>query len=58
MQACSKLILVCQTFALYSVSFTKTANQAIAAAESGEADTSKANRWDVLGKFETHFNHW
>lgn len=58
-QACSKLIVVCQTFALYSASFTKSANQAIAAAsEDSDADSSKAKRWDVLNKFETNFNHW
>ncbi|KAF8154706.1 Spc98 family-domain-containing protein [Crassisporium funariophilum] len=59
LRACSKLIVVCQTFALYSASFTKSANQAIAASsDKAEMDASKAKRWDVLGKFETNFNHW
>ncbi|KAJ3504839.1 hypothetical protein NLJ89_g7730 [Agrocybe chaxingu] len=58
LKACSKLIVVCQTFAFYSSSFTKSANQAIAAADNPEADTSKTKRWDVLNKFETNFNHW
>jgi len=59
LKACSKLIVVCQTFAFYSSSFTKSANQAIAAAaEDSVADPSKAKRWDVLSKFETNFNHW
>ncbi len=58
-KACSKLIVVCQTFALYSASFTKSAHQAIAAAlEDPEVDSSKTKRWDVLNKFETNFNHW
>ena len=58
-KACSKLIVVCQTFALYSASFTKSANQAIAATlEDPNTDSSKAKRWDVLNKFETNFNHW
>ncbi|KAF8960629.1 Spc98 family-domain-containing protein [Flammula alnicola] len=48
LKACSKLIVVCQTFAFYSSSFTKSANQAIAAAaENPTADPSKAKRWDV-----------
>ncbi|KDR70247.1 hypothetical protein GALMADRAFT_255134 [Galerina marginata CBS 339.88] len=59
LKACSKLIVVCQTFAFYSASFTKSANQAIAAASEGpDSDPSKAKRWDVLNKFETNFNHW
>ncbi|KAF8908113.1 gamma-tubulin complex, DGRIP84/SPC97 component [Gymnopilus junonius] len=58
LKACSKLIVVCQTFAFYSASFTKSANQAIAAAEDPASDPSKTKRWDVLNKFETNFNHW
>lgn len=58
-KACSKLIVVCQTFAFYSSSFTKSANQAIvAAAEDASVDASRTKRWDVLNKFETNFNHW
>ena len=50
--------MTCSTFALYAASFTKEAKQALACAESPESDTSRAKRWDTLGKFETHFNHW
>ncbi|KAF9531316.1 gamma-tubulin complex, DGRIP84/SPC97 component [Crepidotus variabilis] len=58
-KACSKLIVVCQTFAFYSSSFTKSANQALAAAaEDPSSDASKSKRWDVLNKFEANFNHW
>lgn len=57
MQACSKSIIACQTFAFYSSSFTKSANQAIAA-EDPANDPSKSKRWDILNRFEAHFNHW
>jgi len=43
---------------LYTSNFTKSANQAIAAAETAEGDQAMAKRWDFLGKFETNFNHW
>ncbi|KAH9475975.1 Spindle pole body component alp4 [Psilocybe cubensis] len=68
LKACNKLIVVCQTFALYSASFTKSVNQALAAAmayaESGInsedvfVDPTRAKRWEVLTKFEMNFNHW
>jgi gamma-tubulin complex component 2 len=58
MQAYSRLIVTCSTFALYASSFTKSANQAIAAAETMEGDHAMAKRWEFLGKFETNFNHW
>lgn len=57
-QAYSRLIVTCSTFALYTASFTKSANQALAAAETPEGDPAMAKRWDFLGKFETNFNHW
>jgi gamma-tubulin complex component 2 len=57
-QAYSRLIVTCSTFALYTSSFTKSANQAIAASETAEGDQAMAKRWDFLGKFETNFNHW
>ncbi|KAL0958818.1 hypothetical protein HGRIS_014137 [Hohenbuehelia grisea] len=58
LKAFSKLIVTCSTFALYTASFTKSANQSIAASEAGENDAGQAKRWDVLSKFETNFNHW
>ncbi|KAJ8514359.1 hypothetical protein ONZ45_g8077 [Pleurotus djamor] len=58
LRAYSKLILTCSTFVLYTASFTKSANSAIAAFETLEGDQSMAKRWDVLIKFETNFNHW
>ncbi|KDQ51905.1 hypothetical protein JAAARDRAFT_184745 [Jaapia argillacea MUCL 33604] len=58
LKAYSKLIVTCSTFALYTSNFTKSANQALAAAESPEGDLGMAKRWDFLGKFETNFNHW
>lgn len=57
-QATSKLIVTCSTFALYASSFAKEARQGLACAESPETDLARAKRWDTLGKFETHFNHW
>lgn len=57
-QAYSRLIVTCSTFALYTASFTKSANQALAAADTPEGDQAMAKRWDFLGKFETNFNHW
>ncbi|KAF5340403.1 hypothetical protein D9611_007834 [Ephemerocybe angulata] len=58
LKAYSKLIVTCSTFALYTSSFTKSANSAIQAVEETGEDTGMAKRWDILGKFETHFNHW
>lgn len=58
-QAYSRLIVTCSTFALYTSSFTKSANQAMATSESvGGSDQAMAKRWDFLSKFETNFNHW
>ena len=45
-------------FALYTSSFTKSANQAIANAETEDGDRAMAKRWDTFKKFETNFNHW
>ncbi|KAI0699788.1 Spc98 family-domain-containing protein [Cerioporus squamosus] len=58
LRAYSRLIVTCSTFALYTASFTKSANNAIAAADTPDGDHSMAKRWDILGKFETNFNHW
>ncbi|KAF7305147.1 Spindle pole body component [Mycena kentingensis (nom. inval.)] len=58
LRAYSRLIVTCSTFALYTASFTKSANQAIAAAETEDGDQAMAKRWEFLGKFETNFNHW
>ncbi|TFK47368.1 hypothetical protein OE88DRAFT_1666101 [Heliocybe sulcata] len=54
----SKLMQTCSTFALYTGNFTKSANQALTAAEAQYGDQSMAKRWDFLMKFETNFNHW
>lgn len=54
----SKLIVTCSTFALYTASFTKSANQARATADGPEGDRAMPKRWDFLDKFETNFNHW
>ncbi|KAF8880566.1 Spc98 family-domain-containing protein [Infundibulicybe gibba] len=58
LRAYSRLIVTCSTFALYTASFTKSANQAIAASETPGGDQAMNKRWDFLGKFETNFNHW
>ncbi|KAH6904213.1 gamma-tubulin complex component 2 [Coprinopsis sp. MPI-PUGE-AT-0042] len=58
LKAYSRLILTCSTFALYTAHFTKTATSAMAVSENGDEDKGMAKRWDVLGKFETNFNHW
>jgi gamma-tubulin complex component 2 len=62
LKAYSRLIVTCSTFALYAASFTKSANQALAAAESaaagGEGDPAMDKRWDFLSKFERNFDHW
>jgi len=52
------MIVTCSTFALYTASFTKSAITAIQAAEEEGGDQGMARRWDILGKFETNFNHW
>jgi gamma-tubulin complex component 2 len=57
-QAYSRLIVTCSTFALYASSFTKSANQALAAMDSLDGDQGMAKRWEILNKFETNFNHW
>ncbi|KAH8079060.1 Spc98 family-domain-containing protein [Cristinia sonorae] len=58
LRAYSRLIVTCSTFALYTSSFTKSANQALAAADTPEGDTAMKKRWEFLGKFETNFDHW
>ncbi|KAL4063463.1 Spc98 family-domain-containing protein [Scleroderma citrinum] len=58
LRAYSRLIVTCSTFALYSASFTKSANQALAAAEAGDGDQAMSKRWEFLKKFESNFNHW
>ncbi|KIK26209.1 hypothetical protein PISMIDRAFT_28596 [Pisolithus microcarpus 441] len=58
LRAYSRLIVTCSTFALYSSSFTKSANQALAAAEAGDGDQAMSKRWEFLKKFESNFNHW
>ncbi|KAI0746314.1 Spc98 family-domain-containing protein [Daedaleopsis nitida] len=58
LRAYSRLIATCSMFALYySASLTKAANSAIAAADTPEGDHTKAKRWDLLRKFEIHFDH-
>ncbi|KAG2032722.1 Spc98 family-domain-containing protein [Suillus americanus] len=51
LRAYSRMIVTCSTFALYT-SFTKTANQALAAAESGDGDQATN---EFLKKFESNF---
>ncbi|PCH42005.1 gamma-tubulin complex component 2 [Wolfiporia cocos MD-104 SS10] len=58
LKAFSRLIVTCSTFALYSTSFTKSAFQALAAAESGEDNQAMMKRWEFLARFETNFDHW
>jgi hypothetical protein len=44
---------------LYTSSFTGSADHALPeASETANGDQFMAKRWDVLGKFETNFNHW
>ncbi|KAF9223192.1 hypothetical protein BS17DRAFT_782515 [Gyrodon lividus] len=58
LRAYSRMIVTCSTFALYASSFTKSASQALSAAESGDGDQAMGKRWDFLKKFESNFNHW
>ncbi|KAH9991968.1 Spc98 family-domain-containing protein [Russula compacta] len=58
LNAFSKLIVTCSTFALYTSSFTKDANKALVAAETPEGDSGAKKRSDFLVRFETNFNHW
>ncbi|KAJ8596832.1 hypothetical protein M405DRAFT_725573 [Rhizopogon salebrosus TDB-379] len=58
LRAYSRMIVTCSTFALYTSSFTKSANQALAAAESSDGDQAMNKRWEFLKKFESNFNHW
>ncbi|PFH47040.1 hypothetical protein AMATHDRAFT_77395 [Amanita thiersii Skay4041] len=58
LKAYSRLIVTCSTFALYTSSFTKSANQVIGASQTQENDQAMTKRWDFLNKFETNFNHW
>lgn len=50
--------MTCSTFALYTSSFTKDVNKALAAAETPEGDGGAKKRSDILARFETNFNHW
>ncbi|KAI0288306.1 Spc98 family-domain-containing protein [Russula brevipes] len=58
LNAFSKLIVTCSTFALYTTSFTRDANKALLAAETQEGDGGAKKRSDFLVRFETNFNHW
>jgi len=58
LNAFSKLIVTSSTFALYTLSFTKDANKALAAAGTPEGDAGAKKRSDFLIRFETNFNHW
>ncbi|KAK1219391.1 gamma tubulin complex Spc97/GCP2 subunit Alp4 [Marasmius sp. AFHP31] len=58
LQAYSKLIVTCSTFALYTSSFNKSANSALVIAGSTDPDPDMQKRWDFLSKFETNFDHW
>ncbi|KAI9438511.1 Spc98 family-domain-containing protein [Lactarius indigo] len=58
LNAFSKLIVTCSTFALYTASFTKDANKALVAVETPEGDVGAKKRSDFLIRFETNFNHW
>ncbi|KAH7926608.1 hypothetical protein BV22DRAFT_1086750, partial [Leucogyrophana mollusca] len=58
LRAYSRMIVTCSIFALYTSSFTKSANQALAAAEAGDGDQGMNRRWESLKKFESNFNHW
>ncbi|KAL0579580.1 gamma tubulin complex Spc97/GCP2 subunit Alp4 [Marasmius crinis-equi] len=58
LEAYSKLIVTCSTFALYTSSFNKSANSAMAVVGTPEPDPDMQKRWDFLGKFETNFDHW
>ncbi|KIJ60788.1 hypothetical protein HYDPIDRAFT_160465 [Hydnomerulius pinastri MD-312] len=58
LRAYSRMIVTCSTFALYSSSFTKSASQALSAAEAGDGDIAMGKRWEFLKKFESNFNHW
>ncbi|KAJ8072256.1 gamma tubulin complex Spc97/GCP2 subunit Alp4 [Marasmius tenuissimus] len=58
LEAYSKLIVTCSTFALYTSSFNKSANSALVIAGSTDPDPDMQKRWDFLNKFETNFDHW
>ncbi|KAF9259258.1 hypothetical protein L218DRAFT_933944 [Marasmius fiardii PR-910] len=58
LEAYSKLIVTCSTFALYTTSFNKSANSALAVAVGVDQDPDMQKRWDFLSKFETNFDHW
>jgi len=58
LEAQSRLIVTCSTFALYSSVFSKHATKALALAATPEGDQDISNCWASLAKFETHFNHW
>jgi gamma-tubulin complex component 2 len=56
-QAYSRMIVTCSTFALYT-SFTKFANQALAAGKNSDNGQVVNKRWGFMKKFESDFNHW
>ncbi|KAG7095179.1 hypothetical protein E1B28_005958 [Marasmius oreades] len=58
LEAYSKLIVTCSTFALYTSSFNKSANSALAVIGAPDQDPDMKKRWDFLSKFETNFDHW
>ncbi|KAG0695851.1 Spc98 family-domain-containing protein [Suillus ampliporus] len=48
LRAYSRMIVTCSTFNLYTSSYTKSANQALAAAESSDGDQAMNKRWEFL----------
>ncbi|CAL1710645.1 unnamed protein product [Somion occarium] len=56
--SCSRILRVISAFALYNSALSKDANRALATGESPEWVQQSANRWEILGRFETNFNHW
>ncbi|KDQ10708.1 hypothetical protein BOTBODRAFT_36026 [Botryobasidium botryosum FD-172 SS1] len=56
----SRLLQTCSTFALYTSTFTKSANQALSTFQNSGEDPGSVpmdKRWDFLFKFEQNFNH-
>ncbi|KAI0919489.1 hypothetical protein AcV5_001541 [Taiwanofungus camphoratus] len=58
LEAQSRLINTCSTFALYASAFSKHIIKALAAAATPQGDQGMDERWNFLAKFEAHFNHW
>ena len=48
----------CLAFVYYTGKLSKSAALACEVGEAGDTDRAKAQRWDLITRFEMNFDHW